>query len=140
MQVWEKPVFGPPFELWKESGILHLALAEGASVQVGHMKEFVRLVAALDPAGVSPVVMELAPDVVVEEQARQLLRRVCGAQGHAVAIVTVDPTVRAQAELFKHMERPAFPFRVFALRDEGYTWARERCQLKVLRVTLDTDR
>jgi hypothetical protein len=140
MLVWEKPVFGPPFELWKENGVLHMALAQGGSVRIGDMKEFVRLVAALDPTGTAPVLMELAPDVVVEEPARQLLRRVCGAQGHAVAVIAVDPTVRAQAEMFKHVERPAFPFRVFALRDQGHRWARERCQLKVLKDAPDPDR
>jgi hypothetical protein len=57
-----------------------------------------------------------------------------------VAVIAVDPTVRAQAEMFKHVERPAFPFRVFALRDQGHRWARERCQLKVLKDAPDPDR
>ncbi|MBK6371651.1 MAG: hypothetical protein IPF64_18050 [Flavobacteriales bacterium] len=40
-----------------------------------------------------------------------------------------DRTGLAQAELFKHVERPAFPFRVFTMREAAYRWARERRQL-----------
>ena len=132
MLAWEGPVFEQPFELWKEEGVLHLVLAQGGLVRVQDMKEFIRLVAALDPDGRSPVLMELAPAVVVEEPARQLLRRVCGKQGHAVALLAVDAGGRAQAELFKHLERPAFPCRVFSFREEAARWTRERPQLAVL--------
>ena len=129
---WEKPAFDQPFELWREEGILHLVLAKGARVDVHHMKEFIRLVAALDRSGKSPVVMEYAEQVVVADGARALLRRVCGAQGHPVALFAAHANGRAQAELFKHVERPAFPFRVFALREAAFRWARERRQLAAL--------
>lgn len=129
MKAWEQPAFGQPFELWREDGILHLVLAKGAQVRVHDMKEFIRLVAALDRTGKAPVLMEYAEQVVVEERARALLRRVCGAHGHPVALLAEHATGRAQAELFKHLERPAFPFRVFVLRASAHRWARERCQL-----------
>ena len=128
----ERTTFDPPFELWREDGVLYLVMAKGARVQVRDMKEFIRLVAALDRTGCSPVLMEYAQHVVVEDRARALLRRVCGAQGHPVALFAADPTSRNQAELFKHVERPAFPFRVFALREEAFRWARERRQLAEL--------
>jgi len=129
MLAWEKPAFGQPFELWREDGVLHLVLAQGAQVRVYDMKEFIRLVAALDRSGKCPVVMEYAQHVVVQDQARALLRRVCGANGHPVALFAADAKGRAQADLFKHVEKPAFPFRVFALREAAFRWARERRQL-----------
>lgn len=128
----ERTTFEPPFELWREDGLLHLVMAKGARIQVRDMKEFIRLVGALDRSGRSPVLMEYAEHVVVEDRARALLRRVCGAQGHPVALFAMDPTSRNQAELFKHVERPAFPFRVFSLREEAFRWARERRQLAEL--------
>lgn len=128
----ERTTFEPPFELWREDGLLHLVMAKGARIQVRDMKEFIRLVGALDRTGRSPVLMEYAEHVVVEDRARALLRRVCGAQGHPVALFAMDPTSRNQAELFKHVERPAFPFRVFSLREEAFRWARERRQLAEL--------
>ncbi|MBL7940201.1 MAG: hypothetical protein JNL43_12640 [Flavobacteriales bacterium] len=128
----ERTTFDPPFELWREDGVLYLVMAKGARVQVRDMKEFIRLVAALDRSGCSPVLMEYAEQVVVDDSARALLRRICGAQGHPVALFATDPTSRAQAEVFKHVERPAFPFRVFALREEAFRWARERRQLAEL--------
>lgn len=132
MAAWERPAFDQPFELWREEGVLHLVLAKGAHVRVKHMKEFVRLVAAFDGTGRSPVVMEYAEQVVVEDGARALLRRVCGANGHPVALFAVDANGQAQAEMFKHMERPAFPFRVFMERGSALVWARERRQLAEL--------
>ena len=132
MLMQERTRFEPPFELWREDGLLHLVLAKGARVQVRDMKEFIRLVAALDGSGSSPVLMDYAEQVVVEDPARVLLRRVCGAQGHPVALFATDPNSRAQAEVFKHVERPAFPFRVFAQREAALSWARERRQLAEL--------
>jgi len=128
----ERTTFEPPFELWREDGVLHLVMAKGARVQVRDMKEFIRLVAALDRTGRSPVLMEYAQHVVVEDGARALLSRVCGAQGHPVALFAMDHSSRSQAELFKHVERPAFPFRVFGHRQDAFRWARERRQLAEL--------
>ena len=127
-----RTTFDPPFELWREDGVLHLVLARGARVKVRDMKEFIRLVAALDGTGHAPVLMEYPEQVVVDEPARALLRRVCGAQGHPVALFAVGAAGRAQAEVFKHVERPDFPFRVFALREEAFRWARERRELAEL--------
>ena len=80
----------------------------------------------------SPVLIEHARGANVAEDARMLLRRVCGAQGHPVGLLAMDPEGRAQAEIFKILERPAFPFRVFARRDEAWRWVRERRQLAAL--------
>lgn len=140
MLSWEKPAFDQPYELWREEGVLHLVLAKGAHVQVKHMKEFIRLVAAMDRSGRAPVVMEYPEHVVVDERARALLRRVCGAQGHPVALFASHFTSRVQAELFKHVERPAFPFRVFTVREAAFRWARERRQLASLLLPVDRDR
>ncbi|HQV75741.1 MAG TPA: hypothetical protein PLE78_09640 [Flavobacteriales bacterium] len=128
----DRPVFDQPFELWREDGVLHLVLGMGAQVRISDMKEFIRLVAALDRSGNSPVLIEHARGANVAEDARMLLRRVCGAQGHPVGLLAIDPEGRAQAEIFKILERPAFPFRVFARRDEAWRWVRERRQLAAL--------
>ena len=128
----DRPVFDQPFELWREDGVLHLVLGIGAQVRISDMKEFIRLVAALDRSGNSPVLIEHARGANVAEDARMLLRRVCGAQGHPVGLLAIDPEGRAQAEIFKILERPAFPFRVFARRDEAWRWVRERRQLAAL--------
>jgi len=135
MEVWtmnDRPVFDQPFELWREDGVLYLVLGVGAQVRIHDIKEFIRLVAALDGTGFSPVLIEYASGASVAEEARMLLRRVCGAQGHPVGILAIDPDGRAQAEVFKVVERPAFPFRVFARRDEALRWVRERRQLATL--------
>ena len=126
MQHHHRPVFEHPFELWRDDGVLRLVLARGAQVDLQHMKEFIRLVAALDPTGSTPVLMEYPVHVQVADNARALLRRVCGAQGHPVALVVADAGGRAQAELFKYVERPSFPFRIFDHREEAERWARGR--------------
>ncbi|MBX2972012.1 MAG: hypothetical protein KF797_02820 [Flavobacteriales bacterium] len=118
--------FEQPFELWREDGLLRFVLAPGARVEVRHMKEFIRLVAALDRSGKAPVVMEFNAQASVADDARALLRRVCGAHGHPVALLAADAPGRAQAELFRHVERPAFPFRVFDSRAAAEQWAMER--------------
>lgn len=125
MQHHHRPAFKQPFELWREDGLLRFVLAPGAQVDRQHMKEFIRLVAALDRSGVAPVVMEFPAHVLVADDARALLRRVCGAQGHPVALVVADPGGRAQAELFKHVERPAFPFRIFESTEAAGRWGQE---------------
>jgi hypothetical protein len=140
MLAWERPAFDQPFELWRDEGVLHLVLARGAHVHVHHMKEFIRLVAALDRSGRAPVVMEYPERVVVDDQARAILRRVCGKHGHPVALFASHFTSKAQAELFKHVERPAFPFRVFSVREAAFRWARERRQLTMLLHSTDRDR
>ncbi len=132
MLSWEKRAFRSPFELWKDDGILHLVLSPGATMRTRDMKELIRLISALDPTRRSPVLLEYPAGVVVQEEARQLLRRVCGAQGHPVAFFTTDLQARLQGVLFKQVHQPAFPFRVFGWREEAYRWARERRQLTEL--------
>ena len=83
----------------------------------------------MDATGRTPVMLEYNSQVVVSEDARKLLRRVCDAQGHPVALYTTDLECRLQGELFKRVHRPAFPFRVFGWREEAFRWARERVQL-----------
>lgn len=109
--------------------MLHLVLAKGAQVSGPQMKEIIRLIAAMDATGNVPVMLEYNAKVVVSEDARRLLKRVCGAQGHPVALYTADLECRLQGEVFKRVHRPAFPFRVFGWRDEAFRWARERVQL-----------
>lgn len=127
-----RPIFGQPFELWRENGVLFLVLGVGAQVRINDMKEFIRLVAALDRTGFAPVLIEHAKGANVADDARMLLRRSCGAQGHPVGLLAMDTEGRAQAEIFKVIERPAFPFRVFVQRQEAIRWVRERRQLAAL--------
>ncbi len=77
---WDAPAFGPPFELWREEGILHLVLAPGAQLRTSDMKELIRLIAAMDRGGRTPVMIDHATGVVVPDDARRLLTRVCSAQ------------------------------------------------------------
>ncbi|MEZ4807462.1 MAG: hypothetical protein R2815_08290 [Flavobacteriales bacterium] len=129
MLAWEKPAFGSPFELWREDGLLHLVLAKGARLTSRDMKELIRLIAAMDPDGKAPVLMEFPEMAQVDEPARELLRRACGANGHPIAFFTHDLECRLQGELFKRVQRPRFPFRVFGWRNDAVRWARERRQL-----------
>ncbi len=133
MLQWEAPAFDSPFELWREDGVLHLVLAKGGRMRTGHMKEILRLIAALDRGGRVPVVIDHALGVVVEEDARRLLTRACRSQGHPLAVYSTDRECRDQLDVFRTVHRPAFPFRVFQRREEAYRWARERRQLSVLK-------
>lgn len=132
MHAWGKPAFGSPFELWREQEVLHVVLAERARMGLAETKELLRLVAAMDPTGRMPVLLHYPEGVELEEGARRLLRRACRGQEHPVAFFSNGHHGRAQAELFKHMHAPAFPFRVFAWHADAFRWARERRQLAVL--------
>jgi hypothetical protein len=132
MPQWEAPVFGPPFELWRDDGTLHLALADGARLRTADMKELIRLIAAMDRGGRTPVMIDHAPGVVVDDDARRLLARACRVQGHPVAVYTIDPHCRRQLELFRELHRPRFPFRLFDRREDAWRWVRERRQLALL--------
>lgn len=133
MLQWEPPAFEQPFELWRDDGVLHLVLVEGAQLKAKVMKEMIRLVAALDSTGGVPVLIDHAPGVAVDESARQLLVRVCRAQGHPVAVYTTSQQCRSQLEFFRQVHRPRFPFRVFDSRNEAWRWARERLQIEAVR-------
>lgn len=133
---WEPPVFEQPFELWREDGVLHLVLAQGARFRMRQMKEVVRLVAAMDSTGRTPVLIDHAPDVAVEDDARALLVRVCRAQGHPVVVYTTNAQTQGQLELFRQVHKPRFPFRVCRTRLAAWRWARERVQLEAVRLPL----
>jgi hypothetical protein len=133
MLQWESPVFEQPFELWRDDGVLHLVLLEGAQLRPKVMKEMIRLVAAMDATGRVPVLIDHAPGVAVDDIARALLVRVCRAQGHPVAVYTANPQCRGQLEFFRQVHRPRFPFRVFDSRNEAWRWARERSQIEAVR-------
>jgi len=130
---WEPPVFRPPFELWRDDGVLHLSLTEGARLSVKVMKEMVRLVAAIDRVGRTPVLIDHAPGATVDDDARALLVRVCRAQGHPVVVYSANQHCRAQVEFFLQVHRPRFPLRVFASRKDASRWAREFQQVEVIR-------
>ena len=132
MLQWEAPAFESPFELWREDGVLHLVLAKGGRMRIGHMKEILRLIAALDNGGRVPVMIDHAFGVVVEEDARRLLTRVCREQGHPVAVYSIDRECRNQLDVFRQVHKPSFPFRVFEQRELAFRWARERRQLASL--------
>lgn len=102
-------------------------------MRIDHMKEILRLIAVLDRGGRVPVVIDHARGVVVEEEARRLLARVCRSQGHPVAVYSMDRECRDQLDVFRQVHKPLFPFRVFERREEAYRWARERRQLAVLK-------
>lgn len=114
MRAWVRPAFGSPFELWREDDVLHLVLAKEARMGSADVKELIRLVAAMDPAGRTPVLLEYPEGVEVADEARRLLRRACREQGHPIAFFSNDHQGRVQGELFKRMHAPAFPFKAFA--------------------------
>lgn len=130
MLTWEKPVFNSGFELWREDGLLRLVLTQEARLGMADIKELLRLVAALDPAGRCPILAECAGQVIVTQEARALICR-AGRSHHAVALLTADLECRLQGEIFKRLQRPAFPFRVFGFREEALRWVRERAQAAV---------
>lgn len=129
MIAWEKPAFGSPFELWREDGLLHLVMAKGARLQTRDMKEMIRLIAALDPAGSAPVLLEFPEMAIAEEPAQALLKRVCKAHGHPVAFFTHDVNCRRQGITFQKMSKPEFPFRVFEWRPDALLWAQQHLEV-----------
>lgn len=133
---WEPPVFEQPFELWREDGVLHMVLANAARFRMREMKEVIRLIAAMDRSGRTPVLIDHAPDVVVEDDARALLVRVCRAQGHPVVVYTASPQCQAQLDLFQQVHKPRFPFKVCRTRLAAWRWARERVQLEAIGLPL----
>jgi len=58
-----------------------------------------------------------------------LLRKACVSSQRSVALLTQDLDVRLQGEVFKRLQRPSFPFRLFAWREDAHRWVRERKQL-----------
>lgn len=128
----ERSVFGSSFELWREDGVLHLVLAKGACLDTQGMKELLRLAAVLDPRANASVLVECGERVIVPEDARMLMQRSCTGAQRAVAFVTTDLEMRLQGELFKRLQRPSFPFRVFGWREDAWRWVRERKQLRDL--------
>jgi hypothetical protein len=132
MLPWERPVFDSAFELWREQGVLQLVVPRGAHLRTSDMKELIRLVKALDPGGAAPVLMECGGDLRVDDDARRLLGRACGRNGHPVALFTMDLACRMQAETFLRLQRPYFPFKLFAWREDAVRWVRERVQRHAL--------
>ncbi|HRH36946.1 MAG TPA: hypothetical protein PK760_01290 [Flavobacteriales bacterium] len=123
---WEGPVFKQPFELWRDEGVLHLVLASHAHLRTNEMKEMIRLIAAMDPSGGTPVLIDHAPEVVVDVDARRMLTRACKAQGHPIVVYTESAQCKRQLDLFRQVNRPAFPFAIFNTREEAFHWALER--------------
>lgn len=134
---WEPPVFDQPFELWRDEGVLHLVLADGARMRMREMKELLRLIAAMDRSTRAPVLIDHAPGVTVTDEARRLLTRVCRAQGHPVVVYSADARTRDELERFRAVHRPQFPFKVCAARQEAWRWARERQQLQKAGLLVD---
>lgn len=132
---WDPPVFRPPFELWRDDAVLHLSLTEGARLSAKVMKEMVRLVAALDHTGHSPVLIDHAHGVSIEDDARALLVRVCRAQGHPVIVYSGSDQCRMQVEVFRQVHRPSFPLRVFTSREDAWRWAQAFQQSEMERST-----
>jgi hypothetical protein len=129
---WEKPAFDSPYELWREEGLVFLVLAGHVELGLREMKEMIRQIAAIDADGTAPIIMECRHGAHVGEDARNLVCRACGQKGHPVALLTTDLDIRLQGEVFKQVQQPHFPFRVFSTRNEATRWARERRQLKVI--------
>lgn len=132
MLQWEGPLFEQPFELWRDEGVLHLVLADGAQLSAREVKEVVRLVAALDRDGRSPLMIDHAPNVAVADGARRLITRVCKAHGHPVVVYTASIRCQGQLELFRQVHKPSFPFKVCSSREEAWAWASERRQREAI--------
>ncbi|MCB9169846.1 MAG: hypothetical protein H6594_05765 [Flavobacteriales bacterium] len=111
-----------PFELWREDGVLRLLLTRHARIGPTEAKELVRLIAALDPLGEAPVLLELGELVQVGPVAKELLSRLHGEPRRAVALLALDTSDRLQGEFFRRFHRPLFPFRVFADPQEAHRW------------------
>jgi len=128
----ERSNFGSSFEMWRQDGVLHLVLAKGACLDLQGMKELLRLAAVLDPQAGTSVLVECGEQVTIPEEARMLMRRSCKDPQRSVAFVTSDLEMRLQGELFKRLQGPRFPFRVFSWREDAVRWVRERKQLRDL--------
>jgi hypothetical protein len=129
MLPWEGSTLRSPFELWREDGLLFLSIAKGTRLGVQEVKELLRLVYALDPRGTAPVLVECKEEVMLPAEAAAYLRRSCIRSRRSLGLHTLDLDVRLQGEVFKRLQRPSFPFRVFAWREDALCWVRERKQL-----------
>ena len=114
---------------------MELATAEGGRFTAEVTEEMVRLVSALGRDGRSPVRVDHAPGVTIEDDARALLTRVCRVQGHPVIVYSGSEQCRMQVEVFRQVHRPRFPLRVFASREEAWRWAQAFQQSELERGT-----
>ncbi len=117
------PTIGP-FELERENGVVHLTFRSAFHVGVAQLKEILRLLSALDPTVHVPLVVLCPGGLELAEPARGMLARACRAGCRPVAIATPELDMRLQAEVFRMVHRPAFPFRVFHSVDDALGWLR----------------
>lgn len=128
----ELPAIRSSFEMWKEDGVLHLHLRDGAVLNGQSMFELLRLASALDPAARAPLLAVCGMEVHVREEAMVALRRACKVPGRCVAIHTSDLQFRLTTELFRKVYAPPFQIKAFGMHDEARRWLRERMQLQVI--------
>lgn len=111
-----------PYELWREEGVLHVRLKARTGIDLHAMRDLLRLAQAMDPAGRTPLVVEVREQVRVMPEARTLLVRCSRRRGRPVAFLAAERSDRLQAEFFLRFNRPSFPFRVCHDLEDAADW------------------
>lgn len=111
-----------PFEIWREHGVIRLLLTHGSRIDVPMIKEIIRVMGALDPAGRSPVLLEQEERARMDDTARALLFRASQRPTRPVAFMANDLADRVQGELLTRYFNQRFPFRTFAWREDAMRW------------------
>ncbi len=112
-----------PYELWREDGILHLILNRTARIGMHEIKEILRIIKALDPVNMHPVMVLSDASANISNDARRLLQRSCrGDLKRSVAYVAGSFSDRISGDLFALVSRPTFPFKLVGTSNDAFKW------------------
>lgn len=114
--------FNPHFQLEVIHGTMVLLLGNSEPIDEAAMKEILRAVRELDPAGVIPILVQQDELVRMSAEAKMFLARTCDNRHRPVAFIAYDLPDRIQGDFFLRFHKPKFPFRVFAMPEDALQW------------------
>ena len=116
--------FSNPFELWREDGILRLVISSDVIISVHEVKEWMRLLSALDPRCEAPLLVEQQGDLRLAGHAWEFAIRCGNVDSRSMALLVRDARSRALANLFLRSFDTAFPISVFSQEKTAMRWCR----------------
>jgi hypothetical protein len=121
----ETLILNAPYELWRENGSLHLMLNRSSDLGLLEMKEILRLISALDPDSIRPILVHSQPQAGLSDDARILLQRSCkGNIQRFVAFIGENISTATVGEIQKLKQRCSFPLMEFYSQSDAETWFR----------------
>jgi hypothetical protein len=129
-----------PFEIWREEGVIRLIFTRGACIDVPALKELLRVLGAVDPAGTAPVLVEQEERAHMYGTARELLRRIQHRPARPVAFMAYDLEDRVHGAMLGRVYNERFPFRSFVWKEEALRWLEGWLRSPHLRVLRGGDR